>query len=258
MNRPFPGMDPYLESPAYWRDFHARFITYWCDWLADILPDHYEVSIDERVTLLEEGDRADMLPDVSISQTHPLPVQSRSGETIALEREPIPMRVALLDEAAERFLRIMHRPDATLVTVLELLSPTNKEGTGRRDYLHKRNEQLRDSVHLVEIDLLLGGKRLPMEGILPPGDYYAIVSRGDRRPDSEVYAWGLKEPLPRIRVPLKFPDPDAILDLPALLDQAYHRGRYARSLPYSKPPTAPLSPDNAQWVKDRLAAWTPA
>jgi hypothetical protein len=28
MASPFPGIDPYLESPRYWQDFHERFITY--------------------------------------------------------------------------------------------------------------------------------------------------------------------------------------------------------------------------------------
>jgi hypothetical protein len=28
MPSPFPGMDPYLESPELWRGFHARLITY--------------------------------------------------------------------------------------------------------------------------------------------------------------------------------------------------------------------------------------
>ena len=38
MNGPFPGVDPYLEMDGFWQDFHARFITHWCDVLADILP----------------------------------------------------------------------------------------------------------------------------------------------------------------------------------------------------------------------------
>ena len=39
MNSPFPGMDPYLEDPAIWMDFHERFITYCSDFLNDSLPD---------------------------------------------------------------------------------------------------------------------------------------------------------------------------------------------------------------------------
>ncbi|MFQ6042589.1 MAG: DUF4058 family protein, partial [Candidatus Poribacteria bacterium] len=28
MPSPFPGMDPYLENPVWWPDFHHSFITY--------------------------------------------------------------------------------------------------------------------------------------------------------------------------------------------------------------------------------------
>ena len=29
MPSPYPGMDPYLEDPAFWSDFHDGFIVYW-------------------------------------------------------------------------------------------------------------------------------------------------------------------------------------------------------------------------------------
>jgi len=53
MPSPFPGMDPYLEDPAFWPDFHARFLYNWSDALADLLPEQYEARIDETVRLVE-------------------------------------------------------------------------------------------------------------------------------------------------------------------------------------------------------------
>ena len=35
MRSPFPGMDPFLEDPAYCSDFHDTFINYWCETIAD-------------------------------------------------------------------------------------------------------------------------------------------------------------------------------------------------------------------------------
>src|SRR5438067_5058880 len=112
MNSPFPGMDPYLEHPGYWRDFHQRFITYWCDWLADHLPDHYEVRIDERLGVVEEeGGRATKVPDLSVSQVHPLPEELAPETAVAtLDREPIQMSVKYANEETESFLRVFHRP----------------------------------------------------------------------------------------------------------------------------------------------------
>jgi hypothetical protein len=111
--------------------------------------------------------------------------------------------------------------------VIEILSPTNKAGEGFSKYLRKRRATIRQKVHLVEIDLLLGGERLPMAEPLPPGDYCAVVSRSEERPASSVYAWTIRDPLPSVLIPLKRPDPDATLDLAAHFATAYDRGRYA-------------------------------
>lgn len=50
----------------------------------------------------------------------------------------------------------------TLVTAIELLSPFNKRGQGRLEYLQKRDALLASPVHLIEIDLLREGRRPPM------------------------------------------------------------------------------------------------
>lgn len=49
MASPFPGMDPFLEHPAYCLDFHATFINYWREAIAEALPPHYEATLGERV-----------------------------------------------------------------------------------------------------------------------------------------------------------------------------------------------------------------
>lgn len=72
---------------------------------------------------------------------------------------------------------IRDRDDNGLVTVLELLSRSNKyAGPDREQYLGKRMLVLRSATHLVEIDLLRGGPRMPPPE-LPTCDYYALVSR---------------------------------------------------------------------------------
>ncbi len=50
---PFPGFDPFLVLPAFWSDFHATFINYWREAIAEALPSDYEASIGDRVYLIE-------------------------------------------------------------------------------------------------------------------------------------------------------------------------------------------------------------
>jgi hypothetical protein len=109
----------------------------------------------------------------------------------------------------------------------------------------------RRSIHLVEVDLLLGGRRLPPEDNRPPGDYYALLSRGDRRPECNVYAWPLPHLLPAIPIPLLAPDPDAWIDLAAVFATTYERGRYARSLDYASPPAVSLGDEMRRWVMEQ-------
>jgi len=135
--------------------------------------------------------------------------------------------------------------------VLEMLSPANKAGDGYADFCSKRLAILRRNTHLVELDLLLGGRRLPLSKPLPAGDYYALVSRGDRRPDCEVYSWSLRQPLPRIPIPLRAPDADIFVDLQAVFRQTYERGRYARSLRYGQSPLAPVRHKDQRWAMEQ-------
>jgi hypothetical protein len=58
MNSPFPGMDPYLEHPVFWRDFHLTFIGCWREAIADVLPEAYEARLDETLHLVQMPEEA--------------------------------------------------------------------------------------------------------------------------------------------------------------------------------------------------------
>jgi hypothetical protein len=96
---------------------------------------------------------------------------------------------------------------------------------------------------------LLGGRRLPMGRPLPPGDYYVLVSRSEHRPDCEVYAWTIRDPLPTIPIPLLAPDPDVVFDLGALFATAYKRGHYAGSIDYAAPLTVVRKSEDRAWAE---------
>ena len=151
-------------------------------------------------------------------------------------------------ERQETYLVIRDRETMKVVTVIEVLSPSNKRrnGDGRREYLTKRVEILSSPTHLVELDLLRGGMRLPVVGSLPPGDYYAIISRVKRRPRCEVYAWTLRDTLPSIPIPLKQGDDDAVVPLQEVFDTVYQRARYDLSVKYDATLDPPLNESELQ------------
>ena len=78
-------------------------------------------------------------------------------------------------EVREWWIEISSLPELELMTVIEILSPSNKSGSGRSEYLQKRDALIDQPVNLVEIDLLLGGRPMPMGKNLPAGHYHAVV-----------------------------------------------------------------------------------
>jgi hypothetical protein len=248
MASPFPGMDPYLEDPAFWRDFHNRFINFWCEAIADQLPDSYEARLDETVNLVHmEEVIKNIYPDIAVTRSGQA-ARSKSRTTGTMVLEPISLPHEYLDEERQSRIHILHRPERSLITVLELLSPTHKNGAGFEEYRGKRRGVMQQKIHLVELDLLLAGKRPALSCPLPEGDYFAYTSRVENWPNCDVYSWMLRHALPTIPVPLKAPDEDVHVDLAKVFQTTYKRGRYARSLWYGKKRKAPLSKPDAKWA----------
>jgi hypothetical protein len=256
MASPFPGMDPFLEGPACWSDFHFRFIDCWAVAIAEQLPPEYEANLGERVYLAEVDPETRKLiyPDLSVSEViRPGPAAPNRGTAVAA-LEPVTIPLQIVEGPREAYIEILHGPDRSLVTVLELLSPANKHEPGRTEYLSKRNAVIHQSVHLVELDLLLGGRRLPLSKPLPAADCYYLLARAERRPDCEVFSWQLSDPLRPLPVPLRAPHVDLQIDLAQVFAAAYERGRFGRRLAYRAPCPAPLRPDQRRWVEEIVAS----
>jgi hypothetical protein len=254
-----PGMDPFLEDPAFWEDFERRFITSIADALLDRLPPSYDAHINERVRLVQaDSARAgSRLPDGSIDWSGEQPagmataMRAVAGAAVI---EPVSIPMAALEEHRDVWVEIIHLPERNLVTSIEVLSPTNKAGDDAADYHNKRVELYTRGVNLVEIDLLRGGERLTLAKPLPAGDYYAFVTRHQRRPFVDVYAWPMRAALPCIPIPLMPQDGDAQLDLAHAFADAFRRGHYANRLRYDCALTPVLSPSDQSWVDEVLKA----
>jgi hypothetical protein len=82
--------------------------------------------------------------------------------------------------------------------------------------------------------------------------YQACVRRGWTPWRHEVYPIPLRDPLPAIRIPLRQTDKDVHLDLQALVEQAYRKGRYHLTVDYGQPPDPPLAAAEAKWARALL------
>jgi hypothetical protein len=211
-------MDPYLEAQGVWESFHAALVTHCAEHLNQRLPEGYVAQIEARVALVSlDVPEAQRIPDVLVGReagaaSSPMTSTGEAAGVATIEPTTIPLAKRDV-ELRERWIEISSLPDLEMVTVIEILSPSNKGGRGRIEYLQKRDALIDQPVSLVAIDLLLGGGRMPMARKLPPGDYYAIVARASQRPDAQVYAWTIRQPLPTIPIPLRTPDADVMLNL---------------------------------------------
>lgn len=257
---PFPGMDPYLER--HWRDVHHSLATYARDLLQPMLPGGLLARVEEQLYVeSSEAPTRSIYPDARVFEHAGAPAMA--GATIALAVEEDnhngPLILKVEDEpATEGFLEIRDVGEGNrLITVIEFLSPSNKEtAKGRRLYRRNQRELSRSRVSLVEVDLLRDGKRVlsfPLSRVPPDyrTTYQVCVRRGSRREEAEIYRAPLRAPLPKINVPLRKNDADVELDLQQLIDLCYRNGRYD-TLDYTVHADPPLDAGDAQWADELL------
>jgi len=253
MPSPFPGMNPYLEQEEVWHDFHQSFVPALREVLAEQVRPRYLVKLEEQLFIHElPADERRFLGRADVSLTA---VEKAGGEIGLAEPAAAPSYgrlVEAVDIERSAYIEIRQRQGLELVTVIEVLSPSNKQAGGDRDqYLAKRRQLLSSATHLVEIDLLRGGARMPLDG-LPDCDYCVTVSRAEERPRVGIWPIGLPERLPNIPIPLKAPDADVTVDLQSLLQRVYDAAGYADYI-YNGKPKPSLTGEAATWAQQFIS-----
>ncbi len=244
-------MDPYLESPELWSEVHSRLIVALADDLSEQLSDVYRVAIETR-TYFSDSDESLMvgIPDVSVVAQ---PTQPTTEARLTTAVMPRTVTVPMAEEVQERYLEIRDVRSGAVVTALELLSPKNKRaGEGRRAYEKKRYQVLASLTNLVEVDLLRGGKPLPVNrpgnGTERQGCYSILVSRSDLRPRAELYEFGLRQEIPPFALPLKPEEGALTVNLQTIVAGVYRRAKYHLAIDYRKPIKPALTSVEREWV----------
>jgi hypothetical protein len=256
MPSPFPGMDPYLETPHLWPDVHHGLISQIQASLNPAVRPRYVVRVELRVYVSDDDDpgREVLVPDARVEKAmRKAPTKPTEAAGLAIA-EPLIIPLLLDEEMKEARLEIKHLETGALVTVIEVLSPSNKVrgARGRESFMAKRRETLASDVHWVEIDLLRGGVPSVARRALKRSDYRILVSRADQRAQARYWPIDLRQPLPVIGIPLRAPDADVPLDMGAILRAAYDHGAYDLSIDYRHAPEPPLRAKDTSWAKRLL------
>jgi hypothetical protein len=256
MHSPFPGMDPYLEE--HWGDVHHNLVTFAQGLINERLPGDLRARVEERIVVDLPSEERTYYPDVRVVQRER---PGRGGAAVISSDVNMaePLEVPFLEPETQGFLEIIEtRPERRVITVVEVVSPSNKyAGRGRELYRQKQGDLADAGISLVEIDLLRAGPhvlQVPLAQYPPQyrTPYKVCVHRGWKA-KAEIYPVPLRERLPAIRVPLRQTDADIPLDLQALVEHVYRHGRYD-DIDYTVPPVPPLSPEDEAWADQLLRA----
>ncbi|BAZ14516.1 hypothetical protein NIES4071_63600 [Calothrix sp. NIES-4071] len=250
MPSPFPGMNPYLENPALWSEFHNLLISSISQKLNPILRPKYRVAIEQRVYQTTDGDSLLVgVADVAV-QKHQT-ANNQETENIAVASPPataLTVTIPMPETVKETYLEVRDVATREVVTVIEVLSPKNKRaGDGRQAYNKKRLRVLGSLSNLVEIDLLRNGKPMAILQNDIQSNYRILVSRSDFRPKADLYAFNLQNPIPSFLLPLRDTSEEPIFDLQTILHDVYDRASYDLVIDYTNDPVPALSDTDQHW-----------
>jgi hypothetical protein len=255
---PFPGMDPYLERAGLWKQVHTGLIVEIQTYLARRLRPRYLVAIEQRTFLtLFQGEQLVGEPDVlAILPRRDL----ANGESLVRQAAPLAVaegqaaytvELPMPEEVVERYLEVRDAETGEAITVIELLSPSNKQ-EDRARYACKRLQVLGSMTNLVEIDLLRAGRPLPMYGDIPASHYRILISRAWERPRAQALLFNVQNPIPDVPIPLRPGEDEPILALNEVLHDLYDRAGYDLFIDYQQPPPPPLDDETLTWVRQQL------
>lgn len=259
LDNPFAGMNPWLWS--HWHSIHASFITYARDQISAQLPSGLAALTEERIVIenLRDDFKARLGPDIAVEEFWEGAAAASAGGQKVADWPISESKTVMLEDEVERSIQIVDSSGA-LITAIEVLSGTNKtDQRGRTAYRQKQRTYQEGGVHLVEIDLLYAGDRIFLASWLhfgPERDlpYGVSVWRASTPGKAQAFPIGWRQRLPVIPIPLREGDTEARLDLQAVLDEAYRKGRYAYLIRYRSGPTPELPAAEQAWAEEMLQA----
>jgi len=267
MPSPFPGMDPYVEENPLFHEIHTQMLASAQGQLNPRLRPKYVARIERHAWVggdwgLEVGEFDEGVPDVAVIESnlngadrkYPSSAKLATAAPTAVLTETLdPDELELMRQ--RRIVVYVDRKPRQVVTVIELISPSNKQAgsTSQRLFLEKRDSAIHAGVNWVEIDLLRSGRRFDSPAESEPSHYaaYLAICHGERR-EHQVFAWSVRDRLPTMAIPLLNGDA-APWDVQACFDEAYERTAADTEVDYAtNPPPPRFSDEDLAWIRERL------
>jgi hypothetical protein len=214
-------MDPFLEHEKLWPTFQHHLVACLYQTLLPGLVDRYRARVGQRRYATEQA----LFTSV------------------------------LRNEHEEEYIEVRQRSDSKLITLVDVVSPTNKTtDAGRQAYLAKRKEAKSSGASLVEIDLVLQGEPMldySRDG-LPEWDHAVTVTRSTQPERYEIYTATLQKKLPKFRLPLAADDRDTVLDLQIVFTRCFDQANFLGQIDYLRDPPTRLDDDDRKWMDTLL------
>src|SRR5262249_6228748 len=145
----------------------------------------------------DDPGRPSIIPDIRVDKSpRRKGAKKPKAEPAFAVTEPLIVPTLMDEEIEEAFLKIIHIGSKALVTLIEVLSPSNKirGSRGRASFMAKRHEIMNSDVHWVEIDLLRAGVPSVTDPPLRPSDYRILVSRANQRTRTRFWPVSVRHP----------------------------------------------------------------
>jgi hypothetical protein len=256
-------MDPYLERD--WESVHALLAPLIAfDLNPQLRPLGLIAKAERRVAVSvpeDEGEHRSVRPDVVVADAGTATIAATVPASTAAAG--LHFELSGSDPLAHYAVHVSTGDGSRLLTTIVLISPANKRGVGREEYLAKRGDFLAAGVSVTEVDLCRRGNLrslileridLPVSAATP----YRYLTRrpaiDGRRAVLDLLPVTLGEPLPELWVPLRPGDPAARVAMQAVLNEAWERGGIGAGIDYRQPCEPALDGDDATWADDLLRA----
>jgi hypothetical protein len=256
-------MDPWLENRILWQGFHNVFVSLCMTALNRTLPETVVATTELRIHRVEGQDIRPDVGSVNRFSTSPNLPRQASARVLVAEHSTATSAPLVIpfppQEERQAFLTLRDALyQERVLTIIEVLSPSNKTGRGYDQYRAKQQELLDSETNLIEIDLLRAGWHTvaaPADSLRERGaswNYLVCLHDIAHRWHLTTWPLTLADSLPEIPIPLGPDFAPVTLDLQAVFSECYDTGRYGTLLRYHEPPEVPFSDSEAQWVEDRL------